>query len=430
MPVYGYDQPEQQAGYLSKDAFNRDTQAWELAESNHSLTDAFSPQYATDQYGGMLALSAGIYRGLSPDAHRAYLILILAAGAAAIGVAFAFGAIRERWDEKIANMAGWILVLYPESIFWGASQMREPFLITLIAIAFWAILAYPRWRIVAAIALAASLIGLFLISNVVALAAAGVLAVLAWLEYLPEGRPVWRRLLGWVLIGGGAVGMLLLTGFWLKSSANYDAVLTEQGSGQIQYLLEHLGKRFQIPVVTIYGITRPLLPAAIFETAAWLPKTLSIWRATGWYILIPFLVYGLFSVMLVQDRHLRRTTAWLILFSWIWILISSARAGGDTTDNPRYRVIFLLIMSLSVGWAYYRATSIKSNWLSRILIIEVIFLAVTSTWYLSRYVSIFSVFPITLVFGVTIAATIAIIGLGWWMDRTRGRMREEDEHRA
>ncbi len=93
LPVAGNPTDVQQAGYVFKDAFNRDTQAWELARSTRPIWTAFDKSYrvgaahSTDQYGGLLALSALTYRCFSPDVHRAWLIILLSALTAAVGVA-------------------------------------------------------------------------------------------------------------------------------------------------------------------------------------------------------------------------------------------------------------------------------------------------------------------------------------------------------
>jgi hypothetical protein len=58
LPAYGNDTPVQKAGYIFPDAYNRDTQAWELASSHDSLLKAFDKSYSIDQYGGLLFFSS------------------------------------------------------------------------------------------------------------------------------------------------------------------------------------------------------------------------------------------------------------------------------------------------------------------------------------------------------------------------------------
>jgi hypothetical protein len=87
LPVYGYVDDDQSAGFTYTDAHRRDAQAWELASSNLPILDAFNKKkYAYDQYGGLLAFSALVYRYLSPDAHRcAGIALFMEGGQSTVG---------------------------------------------------------------------------------------------------------------------------------------------------------------------------------------------------------------------------------------------------------------------------------------------------------------------------------------------------------
>jgi hypothetical protein len=49
LPIYGHDDDDDRAGYVYTDAHKRDNQAWSLATSDRSITDAFSSRYASDQ---------------------------------------------------------------------------------------------------------------------------------------------------------------------------------------------------------------------------------------------------------------------------------------------------------------------------------------------------------------------------------------------
>ena len=137
LPINGHNSPDDKAGYVFTDAHRRDDQAWQLASSGKPLWTAFDRSYYTDQYGGLLAFSAFTYRYLSPDAHRPLLIILLAALTAALGIPFLYKAARRLWDDKLASVTCWLFVLYPESILTGGAEMREPFLLTFIAMSLW-----------------------------------------------------------------------------------------------------------------------------------------------------------------------------------------------------------------------------------------------------------------------------------------------------
>ena len=86
LPQVGYQSKTQQAGYLFFDAYRRDTQAWDLAQSTKPLLNAFSGKFSSDQYGGLLWISAAIYRYFSTptaltqssEAHQPLMIVFLA----------------------------------------------------------------------------------------------------------------------------------------------------------------------------------------------------------------------------------------------------------------------------------------------------------------------------------------------------------------
>src|SRR5678816_2840290 len=117
------------------DAHRRDDEAWKLAYSSRFILEAFSKKFAYDQYGGLLAFSAFVYRYLSPDAHRPLMLILLSAIVAALGIPFLWRAVNQIFGEKVAWASTWIFALYPESILLGASIMREPYLLTFSAMA-------------------------------------------------------------------------------------------------------------------------------------------------------------------------------------------------------------------------------------------------------------------------------------------------------
>ena len=137
LPVYGHTDADDRAGYVFTDAHNRDNQAWALATSQQPIVDAFSRKYASDQYGGLLALNALIYRYLSPDAQRPLMLILFSAFFAALGVPFLWRSVLQVFGERVAWASTWIFALFPESILLGAAAMREPYILTFSAFALW-----------------------------------------------------------------------------------------------------------------------------------------------------------------------------------------------------------------------------------------------------------------------------------------------------
>jgi hypothetical protein len=434
LPVWGYVEPEQQAGYAFMDAYSRDTQAWELAQSGDPLWASFRNEFATDQYGGLLALSALVYRTLSPDAHRPFLILILGAFFAALGAPFLRKAIRLRFPARVASIAVWIYALYPDAIFFGSSQMREPFVVGLACIAFWAVIAWD-WRTrpgeppasLTWVALAGSLLGMALFSSRVAAALTGFLGLLFLMEHIlgREDRPGeqgkrWQTL-GWIGLVLGSLLVFLYTWEWFQSSATWDLIVTMQASGWIKKIIQEVGEQWRFPIIVVYGLAQPVLPAAVAEDSIAMAKTIAIVRAAGWYALAPFLAYGIFTVWKESDPRKRRRAIWLALVVTFWLLIAAARGGGDATDNPRYRSILIPWLALLAAWSIDWALSHRDAWLWRWIAVEVIFLGFFTNWYFSRYFHTWKRLPFwQMVVWIVVLSGLVLVG-GWVWDRVRRR---------
>jgi hypothetical protein len=436
LPRDGYNEPDDKAGYVFTDAHRRDDQAWQLASSGKPLWAAFDKSYYTDQYGGLLALSAISYRIFSPDSHRPLVVLALAAMAAALGVPFFARATALIGEAGVSRIASWIYVVYPESVLTGGAQMREPFLLTLIAMTLWGFAAWTRanerrhliW-------VALGMVGLLIVSPAIALTLLVVLAV--WLR-LPGARVhlSWRLVLaaGAVLLAGVAflawslgsrdagpgfpLGIILN---WVRDSVTWVIYQLERGSGQIQNVFSKLGAGTQFLFVVGYGITQPVLPPALLEPTTLTWHVIAIFRSLGWYVVLPLLVYAPVAVRGMAAGGERRVWTWIVAFCWIWIVICSIRAGGSQWDNPRYRLIFLGFQALAAAFAMDSWRKKRDGWLPRILLAEILCLAVFGQWYLARYQHIGIHFPIMVVLGLSITGVLLILASGPIWERVRRR---------
>jgi hypothetical protein len=436
LPIYGYDVPDDRAGYVFTDAHRRDDQAWELASSGKPLWSAFDKSYYTDQYGGLLALSALSYRTLSPDAHRPLLILLLAALTAAVGVPFFFAATRLVWDDRLAAVSAWLFVLYPESVLTGGAQMREPFLLTFIAMSFWGFAVWLQaggrngWTWIGI-----GLIGMLLVSPAIALALLvffggwlwlrGEQKSLSWPGLAAVGAvfAIGVLLLAWSLsrqhdFGGSSPFSVILN--WIRSSVRYVIYELERGSGQIQNVFSRMNPLAQFLFVIAYGVAQPVLPPAFFEptTIAW--RIIAIFRSLGWYIVLPLLLYGPIAAWKSEPGRGRRLWLWLSAFSWLWIVACAVRAGGDQWDNPRYRLILFGWQALVAGHAWIWWRDHRDAWLPRVLALEVLCVLLYGQWYLARYNLIGVHLPIMLVITVSLILVLLIFVGGLVWDRWRG----------
>lgn len=443
LPVAGSDTESQRAGYIYKDAHQRDTQAWRLATSGVPLWQAFEKRDSTgDQYGGLLAVSALVYRLFSPDHHRPWLVVLLGALTAGIGVALAWKAAYQVWesrdgvhsgDARMAGIVVWILALYPESILQGASQMREPFLVAFTCMAFWGLVALPArsaWTW-----LAGGLLGMLLFSPVIAVVTMVGLGAWSWLRS-SKRRFSWRAAaLGMAVLAAGLILMwfavtrgnlagatpqmvlrypLATVGYWLHLIFENDLYYLEQSSGWLQRIFSEIPEQYRMPFMTLTGLIQPILPGTIFDPTVWPWQMLNILRSAGWYALMPFLAFSLIAVRRITQRNERLAWIWLWLVSVGWIILSSLRAAGDQWDNPRYRAILLLFQALlaALAWASWRES--RNPWLGRILAIEGIFLTLFGYWYLVRSLGwTAGVVHVFVIVGAIVFLSSLVIVAGW-----------------
>ena len=432
-PRIGYDNEVNKAGYLFTDAFTRDGQAWELAASSNSLLSAFDEKLVSDQYGGMLGLSALTYRTLSPDAHRPLLVTLLAALFGALGAAFVWGAGKRIRDESFAQNAALIFAFFPEAILLGASQMREPFLMSLIAIAFYWLVEWQATRArLPWLWIGLALLGLLLISPGFILVTLVVAA--GWL-YFSNRRIPWQAIVGalavfalafvvltlsWSSLVAAQSGPLGVMGNWARETVKWNQKLIEGSSGIVQLLFQNFPKGLQLPFIAIYGLLQPVLPAAIFEPSTPFWRILGIIRAVGWYVMLPFLAYAPFAAA-KMDGEQKRRWLWLSLGIWLWALIASLRGGADQWDNPRYRVILLGWQALVVAQTFLALKKAQGRWLLRILGVEAILLLFFSHWYMYRYLNTGFNIGIRNTIGLAIGVSILFVVADWLIEKWKAR---------
>lgn len=429
LPVIGYEDVDDRAGYVFTDAHRRDAQAWELAASEHWIGEAFRKEYYTDQYGGLLALSALMYRYLSPDAHRPLLLVMLSALVAALGVPFLWKGTRELWGERLALVSTALFAFYPESILLGGSAMREPYLLTGSALVFWGAVTWQKehsgrmtW-----LWLGIGLGILILISPVAALA--NLLLLIGWWYFTREQtRFSWWFVvvvlaiflvavfvLSWALNRQGnlsaATPFGVLSNF-LREAIKWDVYQLERGSGWVQKLFDEMPAFLRLPFVVIYGIFQPVLPAVAIEPAVAIWRMIGVARAVGWYVLLPLLVFSVLAAHHASTQ--RKVWLWLALFVWLWILLAALRGGGDQWDNPRYRTFLLLWQALLAGRAWLGWREQGNRWFVRILAMEAIFLLFFFQWYLSRYYHWGGRLPFGWMVGGILLCWGAILVSGWW----------------
>ncbi len=341
-------------------------------------------------------MSMWLYKYISPDARRYTLIMLVGAFFSAMGLPFLRNGLIKRWGSRISLIGCWVYALYPDSIFFSGSPMREPFLIGILCAAFWALATLREGRARSWIVLIGCIAACLPFSSLVAAALAGISAAWCWAEMLiPRSRAwLWAGIILGVLAILTAI-VVALPAFreWIM----FDIVTTETKSGWVEKVVGEIGGQFRSLFVAVYGLTQPVLPAIlVYPTAPacdlakgpcttifW--KVAGIYRAAGWYILVPFLFYAIFSTVRIKDKKERGLMIVNAVFLLVWMFVSSLRAGGDQFDNPRYRMIFLPWLGFFAAWGIDFALKHRDWWLIRWIAIEVIFLGFFTQWYVSRY---------------------------------------------
>jgi hypothetical protein len=417
LPAGGYDTEVQQAGYVMEDAFNRDQAAWQLARSDESLFVSFQGYSSTDQYGGLLYLSAGIYRYLGGAEHQPLLILVLAAAVSGLAVPFTWAVGRRLFGAKVALFAAWALALYPEAVLLGSSQMREAFTVCLVPIALFGLLRVREKCTGGSLLI---LITPILLSIPLTWAFTPSLILLLMLVYL--GLEDWRWLRSpkvWLALGLLAIvsttAFLLFVdhnNLWLVQSARWQAYVSANASGWIARQFERMPLFAQIPFLVVYGILRPLLPAALVASGPPIWMAIGIWRALGWTVLLALLLYA--SYLALRSRAWRRAPGAFLAASWVTIIGASYRGGGDLWDSPRYRSAFAAIQLLLVAWAWMQYRENKDPWLRRAAVGAGLLTAWFIPWYLRRYADFdWPIVELYQVVGIGLVSAILFVFWDW-----------------
>lgn len=393
LPIWGHNEDAPNAGYLYLDAFQRDNQAWALAQSGQPLAAAFQEDFYADQYGGLLAISAYLYRIISPDLHRPVVIILFCSFIATLGLPFLWKAVEKKWGSKVATLSVWILSLYPESVILGSSQMREPLIMGLTCIALWGIGLWGENRKRASLAMVTSVLSMAIISSRATIVIIAFLAIWFWLENIQPISSRHQKIIASICIFFAAAAGIAITTNWLIESARYDLFLMESSSGRIQTELDKVSGLWRVPFIVGYGFFQPVLPATLIYPSLALMQVISIYRAVGWYLLAPLILLLFFNYKKADSEKEHALVIWCLLFSIAWIFISSFRAGGDQWDSVRYRTIALPIMAILASLAWFRQKESPSRWFGRIIILEVFFILVFLQWYISRYIEIWERLP-------------------------------------
>src|SRR3990170_2101410 len=371
LPVWGYGSPVEQAGYIMADAHARDMAAWELANREVPLLTAFRGYHKVDQYGGLLYISALGYRYLGGDIHYPLQMILITAAASAL-----YGLVRYRQDRSWQGL-GWVLVALILCIPFSpafAAVLLTMLIVTALAMDGWHAFRQPRlWLLLAGLAVVAG-IGIWL----------------AWGRIAPDGISNPIALVGW----------------WIKESTRWQTYFAKRASELVKKVFRTTPEWSHVLILMGIGVLQPFLPAALIDNAAPIWRGIAILRALGWTIVLPFLLAAPFLALGKKGK--RGFDQGLSMVVWLGILLASLRSGGDTWDNPRYRVAFIGLHAALVAWVGLEGRRQASPWLRRSVVAVGLMIAWFLPWYLHRYTTF--IWPVTDLFK-TILLGVASVGL-------------------
>lgn len=432
LPLYGHGSEVEQAGYIMSDAYHRDTAAWELAKSDQPLIAAFQEYRQEDQYGGLLYLSALVYRAFGGDVHQPLMMVILTSVFSSGMIPFSWILTKRLWGSSVAKATVWIIALYPEAVLLGSSQMREAFMMTLMSMGIFGLVKYwqdRNWRSFGWLFLALALsIPLSTMFSVMLLIVLFLMAIFLFRVNILRNWKLWAIFGGLLVVGIGAVWMvgeriypdgasdpITLIRQWFVFAGRWEKRAIALSSGWFNKILNRSPEWMHIWLILGYGSFQPFLPAALIATGNWLWRIIALWRSIGWTLMLIFLVYAPFRA-LKQDKEKLLPTGMTII-AWGGILLAAFRGGGDQWDNPRYRVVFLIVQASLMGWIWIKHRESNDPGLRRVIIGLGLIFAWFIPWYLRRYSSSFT-WPIVDLFKTIALGFISAI-LYWLYDWAR-----------
>ena len=224
-----------------------------------------------------------VYRYIGGETHQPLLMVVLTSAVSALAVLFTWALARRAWDSQVAQLAAWIIALFPEAVLLGSSQMREAFTITLVVVAFYGLVRYQQERTWRALAWMVTPLVLYLpFSPPFAALLLAMLALTMMIMTLTAKKEGMHQRYFWIilvvlvfliLIGlwvalrqftpQGMNNPFAMLSWWLRKSSYLQAYYSKHASGWMQNIFEKTPDWSHLPMLLVYGVVRPFLPAAI-----------------------------------------------------------------------------------------------------------------------------------------------------------------------
>jgi len=211
-----------------------------------------------------------------------------------------------------------------KAVLLGSSQMREAFVMPLAALALYGLARawdIRTWRalggvlgpLILLVPISPPFAGILIaLLGVVGLGLDGWRVVRSWRLWgtlaglgLLAAAALW---LGWDRIASTLAGRpydtpLAMFAHWFELVGRWQAYQTVRASGWVQKITRETPAWFDTPFLMSYGISRPLLPAALIASSNRLWQFIGVWRSLGWTLLLPLLAYAPIRAALSGKLH-------------------------------------------------------------------------------------------------------------------------------
>jgi hypothetical protein len=203
----------------------------------------------------------------------------------------------------------------------------------------------------------------------------------------------------------------IFIGWWEHTGGAWRVNLVTDQSLNLDVLLLRLPDWVHIPFLVVFGLAQPFLPAAIVAPGAPIWRVIGIFRSMGWFLVLPFLLYA--PIYAIRKMGWRHIATYLSIYVWITALVASYRAPSYQWDNPRYRVVYLVIQAALIGWLWVKREEERNPWVVRLGWSVLGFCLIVTHWYLGRFFPLPSLsLPMTMILAIAVAVIIPLAGIG------------------
>jgi hypothetical protein len=441
----GFSSGLQYQGVLIPDAQLKAQAAWQVSRQDASLL-MITVQEAFKQSGGLTVLGVFLYRFFFFSMENPMVLTMWMAffSSCAIIVAFRLGELA--FSSPVARWGAFIVAVFPESVLIGITFLPQTILASLLGL--WLICCFS-WnsqnssneqkgrlfsRLPAAMLGGCILlsVGFFFVDYLYLFLMLMLISALWFVGRKTKGgRITWVCICGtfilfiiirilnslhvivpsWDLIGNAKQYFFDMA--WQKMGSSVSAASNDLFENIIRILPQPVG----FLIIPLYGFLQPFLPAIIgsklaLDSEGLVGVSLSIVRAFSWYLSIPFVVYGLLAAI-----RLSRSNKIPLLCGVLFLIIActgALRNLSDQWNNPFFRMIGLIPLSLLISWTMLLLKENGSRWFVRVIVPYSVGVVGLSVWYLLRsywHISLPSVATLLAITGFCLLIFFAMIVL-------------------